>query len=427
MVQGAGREVGTEERVEHRAAGHGGRHGEVPGGEALADHEQIGSQPALLRREQGAGAPEAGGDLVADQQHVVLAARGAERAQTVGVGEQHPRRALHHWFDDHRRQLGRVRLDHRDRGVEAAGIAEVRRPQHREAQRVEEVGAEAGVAHRERAQGVAVVRTTEGEELRTALDPAVRPVLEGDLQRLLDRGGAVGREEEVRVVDRYDARERLGQLDHHHVAVAEHGRVRAAVELRAHRVVELGHVVAERVDPQRRDGVEVAPTVDVDQLVALTPLDQDRRVLGVRVHLGEAVPHDRGVTRDPLVMPASRFGTEPAHDVRLLRHGVGPEIAERSADLGGRGVERTLGRIRVGVRERQLRHRVERHDVQVDVGNLVADDHHADAPRRHRRLLRLADGLRDLEEVRRQRRGRGRSSGRPRRGGRRGRVPGASG
>ena len=63
-------------------------------------------------------------------------------------------------------------------------------------------------------------------------DAAVRPVLERDLQRLLDRGGAVGREEEVRVVDGHDARQRLGQLDDDAVAVAEHGRVRAAVELR---------------------------------------------------------------------------------------------------------------------------------------------------------------------------------------------------
>ena len=136
------------------------------------------------------------------------------------------------------------------------------------------VGAEAAVADRERADGVAVVRAAEREELRAPGDAAVGPVLERDLQRLLDRGRAVGREEEVRVVDRHDARQRLGQLDDHDVAVAEHGGVRAALELGAHRVVELGHVVAERVDPERRDGVEVATAVDVDQLVALAPLDE---------------------------------------------------------------------------------------------------------------------------------------------------------
>ena len=80
----------------------------------------------------------------------------------------------------------------------------------------------------------------------------------------------------------HDAGERLGELDDDPVAVAEHRRVRAAVELVAERVVELGDAVTERVDPQRRDGVEVAAAVDVDELVALGPLDDDRRVLGVR-------------------------------------------------------------------------------------------------------------------------------------------------
>ena len=40
---------------------------EVPGGEALAEAQQVGAQPALLRREQRAGASEAGRDLVADR------------------------------------------------------------------------------------------------------------------------------------------------------------------------------------------------------------------------------------------------------------------------------------------------------------------------------------------------------------------------
>ncbi len=80
--------------------------------------------------------------------------------------------------------------------------------------------------------------------------------------------------------------------------------MRAAFELGADRVVELGHVVAEGVDPQRGDGVEVATAVDVDQLVALTSLDEHRRALREGVHLGEAVPHDRGVARDPLVVAA---------------------------------------------------------------------------------------------------------------------------
>ena len=76
----------------------------------------------------------------------------------------------------------------------------------------------------------------------------------------------------------------------------------------ADRVVELGNAVAERRDPQRRDRVEVAAAVDVDQLVALGPLDDDRTVVGVGRHLREPVPHDGGVALDPGVV---RHAVEP--------------------------------------------------------------------------------------------------------------------
>ena len=158
------------------------------------------------------------------------AARGAEPREAVRVGELHAGRALHQRFDDHRRELAACALDHRDRDVEAVGRAELRRAQHREAQRIEDVGAEAAVADRQRADRVAVVGAAEREE-RRARRAEVRPVLQRDLQRLLDRGRAVGRVEEVRVLDRHDARERFRQLDDGAVAVAEHRRVRAEVEL----------------------------------------------------------------------------------------------------------------------------------------------------------------------------------------------------
>ena len=107
----------------------------------------------------------------------------------------------------------RVLGDQPRRGVEAARVVERGRAQHGEAQRIEDVGAEPAVADRERADRVAVVRAAEREERRAAGDAAVHPVLERDLQRLLDRRRAVGRVEEVRVVDGHDAGERLRELD----------------------------------------------------------------------------------------------------------------------------------------------------------------------------------------------------------------------
>ena len=61
--------------------------------------------------------------------------------------------------------------DHRARDVEAVGIVERRRAQHREAQRIEDVGAEAAVADRQRADRVAVVRAAEREERRAPATP----------------------------------------------------------------------------------------------------------------------------------------------------------------------------------------------------------------------------------------------------------------
>ncbi len=164
---------------------------------------------------------------------------------------------------------------------------------------VEHVGAESPVSHRERTDGVPVVRAAEGEERRAARDPQVHPVLERDLQCLLHRAGAVGCEEEVRLVDGDAARERLGELDHDPIAVAEHRRVRATVELLAEGGIELRNAMPDRVHPEGGDGVEVPRAVDVDQLVALGAVDHDGRALREARHLREAVPDDPRIALGP--------------------------------------------------------------------------------------------------------------------------------
>ena len=59
MVQRLLGQVGAEERVEHPAARDRGRLREVARGESLAERHEVGPQPALLGREQRAGAAEA--------------------------------------------------------------------------------------------------------------------------------------------------------------------------------------------------------------------------------------------------------------------------------------------------------------------------------------------------------------------------------
>ena len=144
-----------------------------------------------------------------------------------------------------------------------------------------------------------MVRIAEREEARATVDAAVDPVLERDLERLLDGHRPIRGEEEVGVVDRHHGGERLGQLDDDRVAVAQHGGVGDLAGLGDESGIELGDAVAEGVDPQRRDGVEIAAAVGVDQLAALGPLDDQRRVAGVGRHLGEPVPDHGGITLDP--------------------------------------------------------------------------------------------------------------------------------
>ena len=196
-----------------------------------------------------------------------------------------------------------------DRGVGPVGVVVARGAADGEAQRIEHVGAEPAGAHRDRADGVAVVGAAQGQVGTAGRGQGSRPAASS---RLAQCWNAIFSACSTAAAPS-DANRKWGPstgttgasasassiVDP--VAVAEHGRVADQVDLVAERLVELGHPVAERRDPQRRDGIEVAVAVDVDQLATLAALDDDRLVVGVGRHLGEAVPHHRGVAVDPSV------------------------------------------------------------------------------------------------------------------------------
>ena len=60
--------------------GHAGE-GQDARGDALGEREDVGAEVPVLRAEPGAGAPEAGDGLVADQQHLVAVAHLAQRSK----------------------------------------------------------------------------------------------------------------------------------------------------------------------------------------------------------------------------------------------------------------------------------------------------------------------------------------------------------
>jgi hypothetical protein len=116
----------------------GGERQVAPG--EVGEAQEVGRHALPLAGEHRAGAPEADGDLVADEQHTVAIAQLAHRAQVAGRVGEHPGRALHERLDDHRRHSsscsasGPCRLCRRpavgveQKRPEASGRAPCRRP-----------------------------------------------------------------------------------------------------------------------------------------------------------------------------------------------------------------------------------------------------------------------------------------------------------
>ena len=153
-----------------------------------------------------------------------------------------------------------------------------------------------------------------------------------------------------------------GELDRGHAAQAEQRRVRDAIELRADRVVDLRDAMTVHRHPQRRDAVQVAVAVGVDELEAVRALDDQRVVVQPLLHLRERMPqvgaievgevpgtvcgHVPSVHHKPDIAVGSRVSdefrftdpddTHPAtHDEELLMW-LGPRYATLAAGEGER-------------------------------------------------------------------------------------------
>ena len=169
---------------------------------------------------------------------------------------------------------------------DVAGLRLERVEQERLVHRVEEVDA----AHGHGADRVAVVGHLRARRSRAPVLPALAPVLERHLERDLGGRGAGVRVEDAREAGRRELHQPLRQLDRRAVAQAEHRGVRDLRELVANGGVDARVRVAVNVAPQRRDAVDVAVAVDVDQVGALAALDDHRVLLGPAALLGERMP-----------------------------------------------------------------------------------------------------------------------------------------
>ena len=233
MVQRALREVGAEERVEHRARTRPSptSAGTRRSGPCRGTAGRGGCPPARTRTACRCGRSRSRPRRRSAARRARGTRRRARRGPRARTAACRPRPAPAA-RRSRPRARARARRPWRTRSAKQSGSRELGRAQHREAQRVEDASCRTR-RRRPRARRSCrrgTPRRTRGTWFRP-VDAPVHPVLERDLERLLDRARAVGRVEEVRVVDRHDAGQRLGELDHDPVAVAEHRRVRALGEL----------------------------------------------------------------------------------------------------------------------------------------------------------------------------------------------------
>src|SRR5262249_16695007 len=92
---------------------------EVAGGDALGDAEEVGRDPFLLACEEGAGAAEAGGDLVGDEEDVVGATERGGLAEVAGRLDEHAGSTLDQRLEDKRGDLVAVLVERAGERAEA--------------------------------------------------------------------------------------------------------------------------------------------------------------------------------------------------------------------------------------------------------------------------------------------------------------------
>ncbi len=212
----------------------GGGQREIAAGQSLPHTHDVGADTGVFNREQPPSTPEAGGDLIKDQQHVVVARQLPQCPDVAGAVEGHPTGTLDHGFHDDRRDLVSVagqqvrevrQIPRVGRDIEADGWL-VREDLGRQHPPPELMHAADRVAHGHRMECVAVIAPAPGHQPNLLRTPRRPPVLDRHLGGDLDGHGAGVREEHVAQRLRRHLhqpggqpdRRLVGQAAEHHVA-----------------------------------------------------------------------------------------------------------------------------------------------------------------------------------------------------------------
>ena len=283
----------------------------------LGRHEDVRPDAPVIEREPAPGSPEAGHDLVGDEQHAVPAADvGDGRPVAVGRDDRGQRRADDRLGDERghgaraRRLEGPVELGGEIVGAPEGVGARQARPIRVGRRDVPEPAEPALVWP---AQGLAAGQVQRAERVAVIAPPprvddqalrlAAREVVgAGQLERRLDRLGAAGHRIDRRVVDREVdgdlARVRLERLGREGAAVG----VREPTRLVGHGGGDLAAAVTDVDDDRAAGGVEVLASVGGQDRRAVG-LDRDRRV-------GEARATEDAPGGHPAIVPDELVGSD---------------------------------------------------------------------------------------------------------------------
>ena len=257
----------------------------VPPVSALPTHRRSGDTSACSQANIRARAPESGRDLVGDQEHVVLVAERAHAPEISGRVEPHAARALHDRLEDHRGELVAMRAQQRRDLADvvlAARLAEATaralgEAMDRKRAREQPVHPRDGIAHRHRAERVAVIGATQREQPLAARLSARVPVLHRELDRDLDRHRARVAQEDALEPGGSEREQPFAQGHRGLVGQAAEHHVRQPLELRAHRGLDVRMAVAVDRRPPRRHAVDELATVGEPQHGAARSLDREQR------------------------------------------------------------------------------------------------------------------------------------------------------
>ena len=254
-----------------------GRQGEHAAGQGLAAAKNIRRDSGPFSGEKSAGAAEARGDLVKNQQHAGLTAEVRQSSQIVRVVKPHTARALHHGLQNHGRNFfavpfqltaGVVQTGRIKRRVKTAG-----RPFHedllRQQARKQAVHARNRVTDRHGPQSVAVITAARCQETRTpSLSPALL-ILKGHLQGHFHcHGTGIGKKNTLQALG-HAAQQAFGQIHRRNMRQPAEHHVRHASGLGPQRRQQPGMIVAMRRRPPGGHAVDQFPPIGQDNAIAV--------------------------------------------------------------------------------------------------------------------------------------------------------------